>query len=164
MSSFVNVGDVVAIVSLATKATRIIRNSRYAPAEYQELQKELASLRMLFSNVERVALASEAENHLAVLQRPLESSDIYSVCQLAPVFSSDIQGVIQRCLDLLTAFTKKTEGYDKYLSESFTGNRLVSTWKRLCWAALKRKQVAKLKADLSRQRESLSMLLSSVQL
>lgn len=163
MASFVNMGDVVAIISLATKATRVIRDSRYAPAEYQELQKELASLRILFSNVERVALASEAENDLTIVsQRLLESSSIDSVCQLAPPFSSDIQEVIQRCFELLTSFTKKTEGYNKYLSESSTGNRFVSIWKRLCWAALKRKQVAKLKAELSHQRESLGMLLSSI--
>lgn len=163
MASFVNMGDVVAIISLATKATRVIRDSRYAPAEYQELQKELASLRILFSNVERVALASEAENDLTIVsQRLLESSSTNSVCQLAPPFSSDIQEVIQRCFDLLTSFTKRTEGYNKYLSESSTGNRFVSIWKRLCWAALKKKQVAKLKAELSHQRESLGMLLSSI--
>ncbi|KAG9224217.1 hypothetical protein CCMSSC00406_0004716 [Pleurotus cornucopiae] len=156
-------GDVVAIISLATKATRVIRDSRYAPAEYQELQKELASLRTLFSNVERVALASEVENDLPIVsQRLLESSSIDSVCQLAPPFSSDIQEVIQRCFDLLTSFTKKTEGYNKYLSESSSGNRFVSIWKRLCWAALKKKQVAKLKTELSHQRESLGMLLSSI--
>ncbi|KAJ8695488.1 hypothetical protein PTI98_008089 [Pleurotus ostreatus] len=163
MASFINMGDVVAIISLATKATRVIRDSRYAPAEYQELQKELASLRILFSNVERVALASEAENDLPIVpQRLLDSSSIDSVCQLAPPFSSDIQEVIQRCFDLLTSFTKKTEEYNKYLSESSTGNRFVSIWKRLCWAALKRKQVAKLKAELSHQRQSLGMLLSSI--
>ncbi|KAF9497781.1 hypothetical protein BDN71DRAFT_530770 [Pleurotus eryngii] len=159
MASFVNMGDIVAIISVATKATRVIRDSRYAPSEYQELQKELASLRILFSNVERVALASEAENDLSIVsQRLLESSAV------APLFSEDIQEVIQRCFDLLSSFTKKTEGYNKYLSESSTGNRFVSIWKRLCWAALKKKQVAKLKAELSHQRESLSMLLSTIQL
>ncbi|KAL4263616.1 Fungal N-terminal domain-containing protein [Pleurotus pulmonarius] len=167
MASFVNVGDVIAIISLATKATRVIRDSRYAPAEYQELQRDLAALQVTFSNVRRVALASasDVEDHPGIVsQGSLDSSDVDSVCQIAPVLSSDIQDVSQRCLDLLTTFTKKIEGYDKYLSESSTGNRFISTWKRLCWAALKRKQIAKLKAELSHQRGSLSMLLLSVQL
>ncbi len=167
MASFVNLGDVIAIISLATKATRIIRDSRYAPAEYQELQRDLASLQMTFSNVRRVALASasDVEDHPGIVsQGSLDSSDVDSVCQTAPVFSSDIQDVSQRCLDLLTTFTEKTEGYDKYFSESFTGNRFISTWKRLCWAALRRKQIAKLKAELSHQMGSLSMLLLSFQL
>ncbi|KAJ8517463.1 hypothetical protein ONZ45_g5346 [Pleurotus djamor] len=165
----INIGDIVATIGLAYHIIRVLSNSRRAPVEHQALSQELIYFGAILDRTKRVADTLPKRFSPATdLQPSISSASLVIPDCLDTVHISDlccsVDESIARCHTLLEAFNARVQSYDVYLSGNASANPIVATWKRICWAALMKKHVTKLKTKLSHERESMTLILSSIML
>lgn len=140
MSFGFSVGDFVAALELVGTVVNALRASGGSGSEYRELVNQLYSLETALLRVKQLELEEEQRSEYIALRQSA------SQCQ--------------RTID---EFWEKTKKYQKHLRTEGSSSKLKDGWMKIKWAKCKQGDLIRFKADLAAHSQSISIILSALQ-
>ncbi len=133
------VGDIIAIIGVVKEIISALDGARGSKAEYQEVRRELDGLE------------SALLYHHQLIQARCNDPALNAIFKLT-------QGTVEDCQRCIEAFSQQTVKFEQSLGVDQGGNFSRDVMMKVRWHMSKKKEVARIRAELGQHLSSLIML------
>lgn len=138
-----SVGDILALIELATTMVKALSKSAGASKEYQDAITELDAF-------------TTTLNSLAA-RLPAASSGL---TRLPPSVENALNHAVSQCRILLEDFRRRIEGYQHLVKQAGMKGGFAASWRRVGWGLFRKEELVALKTKLSQQMNIITVILS----
>lgn len=131
--------DFIAAAELVTKVVNALESSEVTQ-ESIELLRQIYSLKIALLQVKSLRIADSQHSELVGLRH-----------------------AVAQCEQTIDAFWQKIQKYQPHLQSNGSSSRGKDSWMKINWTVCKKYDIAKFKADLAANTESILMLLAVMQ-
>lgn len=141
--TFGSFGDILALIELAIQAYNALDETTGASKDYLSLVEVVHEFSQLLQNLQNI--------HRYLCEAPYRPP---------PSVHEPIHSALERSKVVLDTICARIAGYQTYLREGGSGNRLMDIWTKIRWGVFKQKEIKVMRKQLEECRQSITAYLS----